>query len=280
MKICPKCKNEYREGITHCAECDCELVEITEENWEQSSIVAAPYPEAMKIKEYLEYCEYKDITMDEPDEEGIVRIYCREEDYKTAIKQVQVFIQEETKRIMEEKLASMSEEELQALKEAESERVFSPSNVYQNYEGKAADNKSSAYSFLVVGVIGVVIVILSWFGKLPFSIGGSGNWFSHGVMFAIFAIFIAVGIISAKSVGKYKALAKKEADAQSEVETYLEDAFTYEVLSEIEAETEEEAYFKRMNYMRTQVSETFAEVGLDEAFVESLLDEHYDKLFG
>lgn len=280
MKICPKCKNEYREGITHCADCDCELVEITEESTEQKPVASAPYPEAMKIKEYLEYCKYEGITADEPDEEGNVRIYCREEDYKAAMKQVQVFVQEEMKRAMEEKLANMSEEELEALKEEANEKVFSPSNVYQNYEVKAAENKSSAYSFLIVGVLGVIVVILSWLGKLPFYIGGEGNWFSHGVILAIFVIFIAVGIISAKSVGKYKELASKEADNQSELEKYLEEEFTYEVLSEMDAETEEEAYFKRMNYMRTQVSEKYADAGLDASFIESLLDEHYDKIFG
>ena len=27
MAWCPKCKNEYREGITHCPDCDIDLVE-------------------------------------------------------------------------------------------------------------------------------------------------------------------------------------------------------------------------------------------------------------
>ena len=27
MAWCPKCKNEYRKGITHCPDCDVDLVE-------------------------------------------------------------------------------------------------------------------------------------------------------------------------------------------------------------------------------------------------------------
>lgn len=280
MKICPKCKNEYREGITHCADCDCELVDVNAEKQKVSQLVETPYPVAMRAKEYLEYCKFEDISVDEPDEEGMARVFCREKDYKAALKQVQVFLCEEARQAMEGKLSQMSEEELEEMKEEASGKVFSPSNIYQNYEAKAAENKASAYCFLALGALGVAVVILSWFGKVPFSIGGSGNWFSHGVMLIIFIIFFIVGIISAKSVGKYKALAGKEADTQSELVAYLEEAFTSEVLSEIEADTEEEAYFKRMNYMRSQVLDKYAEYELDVSFVESLLDEHYDKLFG
>ena len=30
MAWCPKCKNEYRKGITHCPDCDVDLVEELE----------------------------------------------------------------------------------------------------------------------------------------------------------------------------------------------------------------------------------------------------------
>lgn len=280
MKICPKCKNEYREGINYCPDCDCELVEVDEQSQEQKLLIEASYPMALKATEYLEYCHFSGICLDEPDEEGLVRLYCDEKDHKEAFKQVQVFLQEEMKRAMEEKLAGMSPEELEELKEENATKVFSPSNVYQNYEEKASENKSSAYSFLIFGVVGIAVVVLSWFDMLPFSIGGSGNWFSHGIMLTLFVIFLIVGIISAKSVGKYKALADKEADTQSELEEYLNAEFTYEVLSEVHAESEEEAYFKRMSYMRKEVSEKYSEAALDESFVEALLDAHYDKIFG
>lgn len=280
MKICPKCKNEYRDDVKYCVDCDCELIDVEAETEPVHAITKAPYPDAKKIVAYLNYCKFDGIFMDEPDEEGFVAVYCKERDYKEALKQVQVFIHEESKRILEEKLAAMSEEELQALKEEEAEKVFAPSNVYQNYKGKAEDNKSSAFSFLVVGILGVLVVILSWFEVLPFSIGGAGNWLSHGVMLAIFVIFVIIGIVSAKSVKKYKSLAGKEADYQSQLIAFLEETFTLENLSEISADTEEEAYFKRMQYMRDKVAEKIGEYQVDASFVESLLDAHYDKIFG
>ncbi len=279
MKICPKCKNEYREGITHCADCGCELINEGEETVVKKQLLEAPYPVAKKALGYLEYCKFTSVSLEEPNEDGIAALVCDEKDYKEASKQVQVFVREEMQKSLEEKLSGMSEEELLEAEEEE-QSLIPPSNVYQNYEEKAAENKSSAVSFLVVGALGCVVVALSWFGMLPFYIGGKGNWFSHGIMFAFFVIFVFIGIVSAKSVGKYKELASKEADAQTELKNYMEDTFSYEVLSEITAETEEEAYFKRMTYMREQVAEAFPAESENAVFVEALLDEHYDRLFG
>ena len=279
MKICPKCKNEYREGITYCADCGCELIEEGVEKAEHELLMEAEYPLAKETLEYLEYCKFTTIFADEPDEEGQVRLYCKKKEYKEALKQAQGFVQVKMQKAMEEKLAGMSEAEVEEMVE-ETLNEAPPSNVYQNYEDKAEEHKSSAVSFLIIGAIGLVVVVLSWFDMLPFSVGGSGNWFTHGILFAFFVIFVLIGVVSAKSVGKYKELASKEATVQSALEKYLTETFTYEVISEIVADTEEEAYFKRMAYMRDKVAADFPETAQNGSFVESLLDEHYDKIFG
>ena len=53
MKICPKCKNEYRDGITHCADCDCELISINEDHSDKKVLIQAPYPVVKKIQDKL-----------------------------------------------------------------------------------------------------------------------------------------------------------------------------------------------------------------------------------
>ena len=282
MKICPKCKNEYRDGITHCADCDCELISVEEESSGKKVLLQAPYPITTQVKEYLEYCKFTSISEEEPDENGIVSLYCSEKEYKQAFKQMNVFIAEEQRKAQEARLASMTEEEIAAMEAQREEMVkqIPPSNIYQNYEEKAEENKSSAISFLIIGMLGAVLVALSWFGKLPFYIGGKGNWFSHGVMFIFFILFIVIGIISAKNVGKYKDLIHKEADSKGELEKFMEEQFSPVLLTQIMAETEEEAYFKRMAYMRKKVVEAFPELANRGSFVESLLDKHYDDIFG
>ena len=282
MKICPKCKNEYRDNFTHCADCDCELVTVGEETNDQKLLIQAPHPIVKKVQEYLEYCKFTSLFANDSDEQGIMCLYCSAKEYKEAYKQMNVYLVEEQKKAHEARMASMTEEEKAAL-EAEREEAIKqtpPSNIYQNYAAKAEENKSSAISFWVIGVLGAVLVALSWFGMLPFSIGGQGNWFSHGVMFAFFIMFIIIGFVSAKNAGKYKELVNKEADSKSELEKFMEEQFTKELLSRIQAETEEEAYFRRMTYMRKNVVEQFPDLANRGSFVESLLDKYYDEIFG
>lgn len=155
-----------------------------------------------------------------------------------------------------------------------------PSNVYQNYDAKAEENKSSAVSLLLVGCLGAVVVALSWFDILPFSIGGSGNWFSHSVLFAFFVIFIICGVISACNVKKYRSLVVTETDTKAELMAYLKEHFTLELLEEISADTEEEAYFKRMTLMRDEMKAYFEGRDFDAILMESLLDQFYDEIFG
>ena len=279
MKICPKCKNEYREGISYCADCGCELIEGSTEPVKREFLLKVEHPLAEEAVEYLEYCKFTTVVADEPDEDGQVRLYCEKKEYKEALKQAQGFVQIKMQEAMEKQFAVMSEFDAEDTEEDDSVEA-PPSNVYQNFEERAEEHKSSAFSFLIIGAIGLALVALSWFELLPFSIGGSGNLFTHGILFGVFVIFVLVGIVSAKSVGKYKELAAKEATVQTALEKYLAENFTYEVVSQVVAGTEEEAYFKRMAYMRDQVVKDFPDVSGNGSFVEALLDEHYDKLFG
>lgn len=170
--------------------------------------------------------------------------------------------------------------EIPEAEEVEEEKYSLPSGVYQNYDSKAAENKSSAISLLIVGFLGAVVVALSWFEKLPFSIGGSRNLMSHSVLFVFFVTFIILGIVSALNVKKYKNMVHMEQDAKNVIYDYLKANFSKEFLEEVSAESDEEAYFNRMNVMRDTFKEAFAEKEYDETLLEALLDEYYDEVFG
>ena len=47
--------------------------------------------------------------------------------------------------------------------------------VYQDKKAKAEDYKSSAYTLLMVGVLGIAAFILMEAGVLPFRLAGSGK---------------------------------------------------------------------------------------------------------
>ena len=173
-----------------------------------------------------------------------------------------------------------ADEVLEDLEEIDEEEVFIPSGVYQNNKTKALENKSSAYSLFIVGLLGSVVVALSWFERLPFSIGGSRNLMSHAVLFVFFVIFVVCGIVSAINAKKYKDLVHVDEDMKETISAYLSEHFTKDLLEEITDESEESAYFVRMSYMREIIKESLSEESINETLLEAVLDEYYDKLFG
>ncbi len=186
---------------------------------------------------------------------------------------------ENTELEMEGSEAENTELETEAI-EADEAKYLSPSAVYQNNNMKAEENKASAWSLLIVGFVGVVVVVLSWFEKLPFSIGGSRNLLSHSVLFAFFVIFIILGIVSALNVKKYTNLISVEQNTKNDILEYLKANFSKESLEELTTDSDEEAYFHRMTFMREKFKADFEENKYDETLLEALLDDYYDSLFG
>ena len=71
MPICPKCKNEYRDGFTVCAECKCDLVDVlqemeeeTEESLKEAEIALREYVKTVSSKDTTDSTEKKDSSKD------------------------------------------------------------------------------------------------------------------------------------------------------------------------------------------------------------------------
>ena len=147
MPVCPKCKNEYREGFTVCAECKCDLVDsleaVQEEMAEQN---AAGAVENVDSKALLEA-------------------------YINKLEEI-------------EKEENSSEEE-----ECPKKEVYKP-GVYRNSAEQAEDNKSSAWTLLSVGIVGIIVLVLIMLEIIPVYLYGISKYMTYGVMFALFILFI------------------------------------------------------------------------------------------
>ncbi len=250
MPWCPKCKNEYYEGIKVCADCGCELVDSLEE-WEKAEREAREAAEREQIAALREMMR----------EEG-------EENADTAETEGSADAAEEEERAEETGRASGKETR----------------GVYRNYEEKAADNKSSAYTLLVVGLAGLVVIILCFCDviKLPFS--ESSRFMILGVMGAMFLFFVVMGVVSMKNAGKYAKKAESEKELTKELEKWFVEYVTKDkidegLFAEEEADfSDEQKYFKRFDRMKELLSERF--LNLDEGYVDRFLDKHYQDIFG
>ncbi len=236
MPWCPKCKNEYYEGIKVCADCGCELVDSLEE---------------------LENAE-------------------KEEELRQKMEIIEQLAAEDLEEAFEND--EDSEEEAGKRPVVKWER-----DVYKSNAEKAADNRSSAYTLLGVGLIGLCIDVLCFCDVIHLPLGESFKFMILGVMGAMFLLFLVMGAVSLKNAGKYAKKAESEKELTEEVEKWFVEHVTAEkvdegLFSEEEEDfSEEQKYFKRYEKIKGLISERF--LNLEEGYTNHFIDEHYQDIF-
>ena len=280
--ICPKCKNEYRDGIEVCADCKIPLVS------EESYVEMIPFAKVRteQMQEILDFFKNSNVKVEAVDteEEGISNLVCEEKDSKNAISYLEFYAnqkEEQAKAEFQEKFDAMSDEEKQEVisdfkKKQEASRI--PAVAYQNTKDKVKDYKSTVYTLIPMGVIGLALVILSWTGVITFF-----DSIANTLMYVVIAIFsialIAGGIHAALSIKGLSSQASYEDDAKAKLLEFCKEEFSKEVLNKVSGGSAEEAYFVRMAYMRKVVASKEAGSGITDAFIESVLEEFYDSIY-
>ncbi|MDE7324251.1 MAG: hypothetical protein K2N73_16370 [Lachnospiraceae bacterium] len=153
--------------------------------------------------------------------------------------------------------------------------------VYQDKKAKAEDYKSSAYTLLLVGVLGIIVFILMEAGVLPFRLAGSGKYITYGVMGTMFVIFIVTGILSLKSSKKYTKEAAAEEDLTKKIKTWAKEHITADSIRERvwfeDGIPDEMKYFKYFEGIKAAVAQEFG--SLNASYLEALCEELYTEIF-
>lgn len=295
MAWCPKCKMEYREGVTVCADCGCELV-AQEQYDDLVPLTLGDEEQLNRLKKYLEYNHLKGVTVKQ-EEDGVFMLYVRDGDKGPATTMGRVFMQQEYLRAMEEAEQNGSEEEVlepvehnpnhvpglpSAINPPDKsrEKYSGEATVYRNSNERAEENRSSAWTLLVVGAIGLVCMILGIAGVIPFKLGNP--YMFYGVMGSVFLLFIVMGLVTMKHA---KVFAK-----EAESENTLRDAMTEWYRENLKKETldaeigadedipEELLYFRRIELIKEKFNYQF--LNLDQVFLEHFIDEEvYDAVY-
>lgn len=153
--------------------------------------------------------------------------------------------------------------------------------VYQDKKAKAEDYKSSAYTLLLVGMLGIIAFILMEAGVLPFRLAGSGKYITYGVMGTMFVIFIVMGILSLKSSQKYTQEAAVEDDLTERIKAWSKEHVTADSIKERvwfeEGTPDEMKYFKYFEGIKAAVIQEFG--SLNASYLEALCEELYSEIF-
>lgn len=297
MAWCPKCKNEYREGIKVCADCGCELVdELTAGIVEP--VLVGPQEYMYEVKSYLDYNHLEGVEVRYNESKDIYGVFIQDEDKDLAMKLIQVYIRQKNEEAREE--AQQSEEETEevsaeatafapeGMDKAEAERVAMERAMaakeearkyvnYRNSSDRAADNQSAAWSLLLVGGAVLIFLLLSVFGVLKMNF----NPFFYGVMFVVSGIFVIMGIVSLKSAKGYSQVAASEKAQKKEIKQWVEQNVTAQMIDsrlKIHGMSEEEKFFHRNALLKAVINGKFP--NLDQAFLEHYIDDTlYDVVY-
>jgi len=270
MSWCPKCKNEYRAGITVCPDCNEALLE---ELTEELTITYVPLFQTLdeatknKLVKYLVHCGHKIQEKTQPmeTEEGpkeVYIIFVSEEEFTEAAKEVHTVLSYEAKQ-------EAGEEDLKPR-----HRAPEPSTVYVDAKARYQEYKSSGIMFLAFAAFFLVFGILNLIGVIQIM----ASTVSLIIVFGAVIAFTYVGISSLKKVSSLKEEASAEEQTTDQILDYLKANFPKETLLKgMDAETAGELlYFQLMETMKENTRQEFPEA--DENYLDALLEEYYNSL--
>lgn len=297
MLICPKCRNEYRDGISVCADCGCQLVS-EKEIVDRVPLLFGDEEGMRQLKEYLEYSGLKDMEIVYDEKEAVHELLINVKDKQRATKLAAVFMQQEQVRQAEEAVRMREE---QARREAENPQpqwfglgteekkeevgrhaqpVRRSPGGYQNKSEQAAENRSSAWMLLIIGGVGLIFLTLLLAGVLPLQLRGANRYLIGGIMGVLFVIFIVMGFVSLKNSKQYA----READSENSLKSTMEkwcrenlDGTKVDATLQLDVVPEEEWYFRRVALLKAVLNRQF--VNLDQEFLDHFVDDMYDTIF-
>ncbi len=283
MPWCPKCKNEYKEGILVCSDCGAELVESLEEDAALCPVLSGDEAQTDLLKKFLEYNDIYSCVVTPLSEEFGDHMYelsVSEEDRELAERAAVVFLRETAAKKSEEAVIEETDENIDESIDEDQKKTSSSSRSFVKAEEKAESFKSSAYALTIVGVVGLVALILMMVGIIPFGFAENVRLIAYIVLTVMFVVFIVMGVHSMLSAKKYASEANMENSRTAEILEWF--AATYRA-SDIDQRTEdaegteELKYFKRTEVMKNLMLTQYPD--LADAYMEHLIDELYQGIF-
>ncbi len=295
MSWCPKCKMEYRDGITVCADCSSTLVEELEAQCDQCIALFDSEEEANKFLEFLTYSDIADVSILYDEIQEGYGVYVTEEKLSQARKLYLAYdITEEKKKREAKKLQEEENPFEEALKEAFEEtdldegeaanrdveiplaKVMPKSSVtYVKKEERYNDFKSSFYIFLVFGIFGIIFTVLNAVGVVSLF----SYWLQFLILGGVSIAFIVVAIISYR---KSKILFDEiddEKEITSSIKEWLSENITKETLSQFDndVDAKEVIFLKKIDYIKKCLTDRYTFDS--DSYVDELIEEFYNENF-
>ena len=287
MSWCPKCKNEYVEGITTCAECGVELVDELPEEIDETMPVKLCHAADENIGGKLIFC----LNTLGVRSAGLMPVPEDDEKYSNGYYVVVAGVEynalaedfdgyDENKELTEEEITTLMpdiDEKLEELQEEEANQMVSElqteaCSVYVKKKDKYTDLKFSGISFIVFAILGFGLLALNVFEYIHMF-----NKFSTLIMAVVFVLFFVVGITSLLRAKKMKGIVSQEEKVSDDVMDWIEANITDEYIRTLidPEKTEENNYFSAHAAMCNRVAEQFPL--FNRNYIDQMMDDRYNE---
>lgn len=152
-------------------------------------------------------------------------------------------------------------------------------NTYVKKSDKHDDVRSSAFTMLIVGMLGIIFVILSLTKVINIPFNATTAWLFYSIMSVLFIAFIIGGIISyfrSKTLLEEAAIENKKID---EINAWAKDNITQSLIdTDLNLEESVEIlYFSRAERIKSLLMHQFEDV--DEGLIDLLTENYYQKIY-
>ena len=164
-------------------------------------------------------------------------------------------------------------------KEDEESRFMSSTKTYQKLSDKYEDVKSSAYTLILVGGVGLFVMILQWINVIKFPISSQTKWLFNSVLGGMFIIFLAAGIVSFMHAKKVKIEADIEDELINRINKFAKENITKEIIDrEVpQDDSVEILFFNRAEVIKNILMHEFEDA--DEALIDELIENIYQNIY-
>ena len=179
MPFCPKCKAEYRDGFTICADCKVALVDSLEKKRPVEETEENPNEPL-----FMSFDEYAKLT-DEDDFGSTETTINSEGNDDEAIEQ-EAFVSRVSKEPSPEEIEKIKAELIRRQMEEKQEAE------YVSKKDKAGEYLSTGIMLIVMGALGCIFIGLLLAGVLPLKPHGLVSYIIDVIMFLFFGMFIGI----------------------------------------------------------------------------------------
>lgn len=153
------------------------------------------------------------------------------------------------------------------------------SHAYVSKKTKTEDLKSTAYTFTLVGSVGIILLILFGIGVIPLHTSGYMKIMLCIVMGIMLGIFLIIGIRSFLQVKELSAQADLEELKLKEITEWFRSSYTADDINCHIAlnQSEEQLYFSRYEVMNRLIAEKYPQ--LEESLSDHIIELLYTELF-